>query len=142
MSVTTWNTSPNYDLWGADSYWSCEDWILWHSLLKEKFGKKKANFIWDYAFAKSGTLSSNLDCRTFNSVFKAYVRDNGLKPYSNAGVFSPILEATGSVQDIFSQTLSGITSFLSSNNIKKILNIASIGAVVIGGVYIYKTFKK
>ena len=39
MAVTTWNTAPNYDEWGSDSYWSCADWVQWHKLLKEKFGK-------------------------------------------------------------------------------------------------------
>ena len=64
MSVTTWNTAPDYDQWGSDTSWSCNDWILWHKFLKEKFGKSKANFMWDYAFSQSGSLSSNLDCRT------------------------------------------------------------------------------
>ena len=35
MAVTTWNTVPNYDEWGSDTYWSCEDWIQYHKLLKQ-----------------------------------------------------------------------------------------------------------
>ena len=77
MAVTTWNTAPDYDNWGSDTSWSCNDWILWHQYLKPKFGQAKANFIWNYAFSQSGTLSKNLDCRTFNSTFREYVKANG-----------------------------------------------------------------
>lgn len=142
MSVTTWNTAPDYDQWGSDTSWTCSDWILWHKLLKEKFGKSKANFIWDYAFSLSGSLSSNLDCRTFNSSFRNYVKENSLNPYANAGIFSPVLQGAGTIQDVSGNLLSGVSSFFSGNNIKNILNIVAIGAVVVGGVYAYRTFKK
>ena len=142
MSVTTWNTAPDYDQWGNDTYWSCEDWILWHKLLKEKFGENKAIFMWDYAFAQSENLSSNLNCRTFNSNFRAYVKDNGLNPFANAGIFAPILQGSGTIQDVVGGTLGGITSFFSSSNVKNILNVVALGAVVVGGLYAYRTFKK
>lgn len=142
MAVTTWNTAPDYDLWGNDTSWSCEDWILWHKLLKEKFGKTKANFMWNYAFSQSGTLSSNLDCRTFNSAFKDYVRSNGLNPYANAGIFTPVLQGAGTIQDVIGGTLSGVSSFFTSSNVKNILNIVAIGVVAFGGLYAYKTIKK
>jgi hypothetical protein len=142
MAVTTWNNAPDYDQWGVDTSWSCNDWILWHKFLKDKFGKNKANFMWDYAFAQSGSLSSNLDCRTFNSSFRTYVKDNGLNPFASAGIFTPVLQGAGTIQDVVGGSLSGITSFFSGNNIKNILNIVAIGAVVVGGIYAYKTFKK
>jgi hypothetical protein len=142
MSVTTWNTAPDYDQWGNDTSWNCNDWILWHKLLKDKFGENKAKFMWDYAFAQSGSLSSNLDCRTLNSSFRTYVKENGLDPFANAGIFAPVLQGAGTIQDVVGGSLSGITSFFSGNNIKNILNIVAIGAVVVGGIYAYKTFKK
>lgn len=142
MSVTTWNNAPDYDLWGNDTSWSCDDWIMWHRLLKQKFGKNKANFMWDYAFSKSGTLSSNLDCRTFNSTFRDYTRTNNLNPYANSGIFEPVLQGTGTIQDVISGTFSGISSVFTSSNIKNILNIVAVGAVIFGGLYAYKTLKK
>jgi len=142
MSVTTWNNAPDYDSWGSDTYWSCEDWIMWHQLLKQKFGQNKANFMWDYAFSQSGTLSSNLDCRTFNSAFRDYVRINNLNPYANSGIFTPILQGTGAIQDVIGGTLSGVSSFFTSSNIKNILNIVAVGVVVFGGLYAYKNLKK
>lgn len=142
MSVTTWNTAPDYDQWGNDTSWTCNDWILWHKLLKDKFGQNKANFIWDYAFAQSGSLSSNLDCRTTNSSFRAYVKENGLNPFASAGIFTPVLQGAGTIQDVVGGTLGGITSFFSSSNVKNVLNVLVVGAVVVGGLYAYRTFKK
>ena len=142
MSVTTWNTAPDYDQWGNDTSWSCDDWIMWHKLLKEKFGQNKANFMWDYAFAQSGNLSSNLNCRTFNSSFRTYIKNNGLNPFANAGIFAPVLQGAGTIQDVTGSVLGGVTSFFSSSNVKNILNIVAIGAVVLGGLYAYRTFKK
>ena len=142
MSVTNWNVAPDYDQWGYDSYWSCNDWILWHQYLKAKFGKTKANFLWDYAFSQSGTLSKNLDCRTFDSKFREYVKSNGLNPFANAGIFTPVLQGAGTIQDVTGSVLGGVSSFFSTNNVKKILNIVAIGSVIVGGLYAYRTFKK
>jgi len=142
MSVTTWNTAPDYDQWGNDTQWDCNDWILWHKFLVGKFGKTKANFMWDYAFSQSGTLSSNLDCRSFNSDFRDYVRKNDLNPFANSGIFQPVLQGVGTIQDVTGGVLSGFSSFFSGNNVKNILNIVAIGGVIFGGLYVYKTFKK
>jgi hypothetical protein len=142
MAVTTWNVAPDYDEWGIDTYWSCNDWILWHQYLKAKFGQTKANFIWDYSFSQSGNLSSNLNCRTFDSSFRSYVSKNGLNPFANAGIFAPVLQGAGTIQDVTGSVLGGVSSFFTTSNIKNILTIVSVGAVVVGGLYAYKTFKK
>ena len=142
MSVTTWNTAPDYDQWGSDTSWNCNDWILWHQQLVAKFGKAKANFMWDYSFAQSGNLSSNLNCRTLNSSFRDYVRKNGLNPYANAGIFAPVLQGVGTIQDVTGGVLSGVSSVFTSSNVKSILNIVAVGAVVFGGLYAYKILKK
>lgn len=142
MSVTTWNNAPDYDKWGSDTHWDCNDWILWHKFLVEKFGKAKANFMWDYAFSLSGSLSSNLDCRTFNSNFRQYVAKNDLNPYANAGIYTPILKGAGTIQDVTGGIFSGISSFFTGKNVKNILTIVTIGAVAFGGLYAYKTLKK
>jgi hypothetical protein len=142
MGVTTWNTAPDYDQWGMDTSWKCSDWILWHKYLKEKFGQNKANFIWDYAFALSGQLSSNLDCRTFNSSFRAYVSENKLNPYANAGIFQPVLQGVGTIQDVSIGALGGVSSFFSGKNFKLILNVLVIGGIAFTGFYAYKNLKK
>ena len=142
MAVTTWNTAPDYDEWGPDTWWGCDDWIQWHKLLKEHFGQQGANDLWNYAFAKSGQGSGNLDCRTFNSVFRKYVKDNNLDPYANAGILAPVLQGAGTAQDVVSGTLKGVSGFFTENKVKTIFNVALIGVVILGGVYIYKAYKK
>lgn len=142
MAVTTWNTAPDYDEWGVDNFWNCNDWITWHGKLATHFGEKNAKDIWDYAYSESGGLSSNLDCRTFNSAFRAYVNKNGLSPYATAGIFAPILQTYGTAGDVLSGALSGVSSIFAGNNFKKILNIALIGGFIFGGVYIYKSIKR
>lgn len=142
MIVTTWDTAPNYDTWGIDDYWNCDNWIQWHRLLLDKFGKQKAKVIWDYAYAQSGSLSSNLDCRSFNSTFKKYVSDNNLNPLANAGVFEPILGTANAVENIGSNLLKGLDSLTQGNTLKNIFSILLIGGVVVGGVYVYRNLKK
>lgn len=142
MAVINWNTTPDYDEWGVDYFWSCEEWITWHKKLSEHFGKQTANELWDYAYAKSGNFSSNLDCRTFNSTFREYVNKNGLSPYANAGLLAPVLSTYGTATDLINSTFSGISSFFTGSKIKTIMNIALIGGVIYGGVYIYKIVKK
>ena len=141
MAVKTWNTAPDYDEWGVDEFWSCEDWIQWHRLLLENFGKEKAKILWEYAYSKSGGLSSNLDCRTFNSAFRNYARNNGLDTYGGT-VFAPILQGYGTLADVSSGILGGVSSFFTSKTIKTVLTIVTIGAIGFGGLYAYKTFKK
>ena len=153
MSVTTWNTAPDYDQWGSDTWWNCNDWILWHKLLKEKFGQNKANFIWDYSFSQSGNLSGNLNCRTFDSSFRTYVKNNGLNPFANAGIFAPVLKGTGTIQDVTgtaidttgnvaSGILGSVDSLLGGSNFKKTISIVLIVGGVLGLAYVYKSFKK
>jgi hypothetical protein len=153
MAVTNWNTAPDYDQWGADTWWNCNDWILWHKLLKEKFGQNKANFLWDYAFSQSGNLSGNLNCRTFDSSFRTYVKNNGLNPFANAGIFEPVLQGAGTIKDvtgtainttgnIASGILGTVDSVLGGKNLKKTLSIVIIVGGVLGLAYVYKSFKK
>jgi hypothetical protein len=142
MAQIKWDTVPDYDQWGVDSFWNCEDWIMYHKKLAEHFGKETANELWNYAYSKSGSLSSNLDCRTFNSTFRDYVNKNGLSPYANAGVFAPILSTYGTASDVLSGTLKGVSSVFQGDNVKKLINIILIGSIVFGGVYVYKSVKK
>lgn len=136
MAVTTWNTAPNYDEWGPDSSWNCDDWIQWHRLLKIKFGSVKANYIWNYAYAQGTLGASHYDCRTLNTAFRNYVAKEGLNPYESAGIFGPILNVVGGAGDL----VSGSGDFLSSigKNLKTIGYIALLGVAVYIGVTVYK----
>jgi hypothetical protein len=152
MAVINWNTAPDYDEWGNDTWWNCQDWIMWHKKLVEHFNKPTANDIWNYAFAQSGNLSGNLNCRTFNSAFRTYVKNNGLNPFENAGIFEPVLQGGGKIQDltgnainttgnVASGILGTVDSIFGGNNLKKTINIVLIVGGIIGVAYVYKSFK-
>jgi hypothetical protein len=51
-----------------------ENWIQWHKDLKKVFGKKKANSIWLYAWAKRGGVKSSAN----NSVLRDYMDSQGV----------------------------------------------------------------
>jgi hypothetical protein len=153
MAIINWNTVPDYDEWGVDTWWSCQDWIFWHKKLVEHFNKPTANDIWNYAFSKSTSFSGNLDCRTINSDFRKYVKDNGLSPFLGAGVLAPILQGYGTAGDVVvggldtaSNVTSGAFGFINSifggNNLKKTVSIVLIAGGIIGIAYVYKAFKK
>jgi hypothetical protein len=153
MAIINWNSVPDYDEWGVDTSWDCMDWVTYHKKLAEHFGKLTANDLWNYAYAKSKALSSNLDCRTFNTDFRKYVKDNNLSPYEGAGILTPILQGYGTASDIVlgaidttSNVSSGIFGTISSifggDGLKKTLSIALIVGGVIGIAYTYKAFKK
>ncbi len=137
MAVTTWDTAPDYDAWGFDKSWDCADWVQWHRLLKQKFGKEKAKIAWEYAYAKSGWGSSNLDCRTFNSAFRLYMKEENLDAYQNAGIFAPVLKGYSAVTDI----AGGIADFFGGNTIKTVLYIGLGLGVVFAGVKVYQLAK-
>lgn len=147
MAVTTWNTAPNYDEWGRDTYWSCDDWIQWHKLLKQHFGDEKARYIWSTAYAKGSMGAAHWDCRTFNTTFREYVTKNKLDTQSSAGIFSPVINLAGGVLDVFDGVgdfFSGLSKGIgkAGNVAKIIVPLALLGVGVYYGAKAYKNLKQ
>lgn len=145
MAVTTWNIAPDYDAWGPDSAWTCQDWMQWHKLLKEHFGETKAKYVWEYAYAKQTLGASALDCRTFNSQFRAYVAENNLDPYQNAGVFEPVIKGYGTISDVVGSAFDGISNVFGGKTgkaVATVLLIGAIGLVAYKGIQAYTMLKK
>lgn len=145
-AITTWNIAPDYDAWGSDTWWDCNEWMQWHAQLKNHFGREIANQIWDYAFAKQGQFSGALDCRTFNTKFRQYVRAEGLNPYANAGALQIILNPSGSLLELLggaSDAIGGAGEGVGSLGkvLKYLVPVAILGAGIYFGVKIYKTLK-
>lgn len=148
MANITWDNAPNYDEWGYDDFWSCNDWITWHKKLAEHFGEETATEIWNYAFDKTTNLSSNLDCNALDANFRKYVKEHGLRPNSDIitetmGTASDILtDALGATSDVSSGLFDTVGNFFGGNNLKRTINIVLIAGGVIGIAYVYRTFKK
>lgn len=148
MANITWNNAPDYDEWGYDDFWSCNDWITWHKKLAEHFGEETATEVWNYAFEKTTNLSSNLDCNALDSNFRKYVKEHGLKPNSDIitesmGTASDVLTgALGATSSLSSGVFDTVGNFLGGDNLKRTINVALIAGGIIGIAYVYKSFKK
>lgn len=141
--ITTWDIAPDYDKWGVDTYWTCDNWVQWHKQLKSHFGKEKAIAIWNYAYAQQGMFESALDCRTFNKAFRDYVKQEELDPYANVGAMAIILKPIGAGSDVVygaSDVVSGAGDFLSKFG-KAITTVLFVGIVGVVGYYGYKIYK-
>jgi len=74
----TADSTPVYDGWGWDDYWSCEDWISWHKALKEKFGKASADLKWIDAWNAQSIDASPYNWCKYGTGFNSYVNKEGL----------------------------------------------------------------
>ena len=106
MAVTTWNIAPDYDQWGKDTWWKCDEWIAYHKRLKEHFGSERAKLIWNYAYAQGSEFSGHWDCRTFNSAFRKYAREEGLDTYASVTIpiIPQLLNVTGGGLELLDDT--------------------------------------
>lgn len=146
MAVTSWNSVPDYDEWGRDSFWSCDDWMRWHGLLKQHFGAEKARYIWNYAYKQGTMFAAHGDCRTFNSNFRAYATKNNLDTYAGTGILGPVMNVFGGVLDFvdgIGDTISGVAGGLGKAGrvIKVILPLALVGTGVYFGVRAYQNLR-
>lgn len=136
MIVRTWNTVPDYDEWGADSYWSADHWMQWHKQLKEKFGAERAKYIWEYAYGEGSSFSKHWDYRTTNREFRDYVAKEGLDPYKSTPL-AIILRPIGVGTDV----IGGVTDALASvgRNTKLIIGIGLTVGVAYFGYKLYQS---
>lgn len=142
MAVTTWNIAPDYDEWGVDTWWSCEEWIMWHQELKKHFGSGRARQIWEYAFKRSSFGAGTEWCAETNSRFRTYIKANNLSTGAlGEGVIGDIIDIPTNIIDFASDTVSSTVDFFKGNTVKTILTVVLVGAVVVGGAYAYKSFK-
>lgn len=101
--MITADSTPDYDEWGPDTYWRCQDWVDWYSALEARDGSQKADRTWARAWTDgvsragggagiapgSGWIADSvpIGCRTFDSAFRALLRR---RPYLHAAVYSGI----------------------------------------------------
>lgn len=114
----TADSIPDYDEWGPDDYWSCADWITWHKAMKSKYGKDEANRRFLSAFHQAGFLASSYDCRSFNSEFRQYSKDNGFYDglYDGLAVITQPIGVGTDVVNAAGQTVSNISQGISNTS--------------------------
>jgi hypothetical protein len=70
-----------------------ENWIQWHKDLRKIFGKKKANSIWLYTWAKRGGVNSSANDRTL----RVYMDKQGVDVTTTS--LSELTDKIGNVLD-------------------------------------------
>ncbi len=77
--VITYQSEPDYDEWGKDTYWKTSDWIYWLSLLEQQYGKTQAAQIFYQAWTKPSFFDAFGDVRgdwlSFDTGFRASMRN-------------------------------------------------------------------
>lgn len=125
MPTITADSIPDYDDWGIDEYWSCDDWITWHKLMKQKYSKTYADQHFMEAWNKQDTFESNYNWCKYNGTFNSYARQENL----NVTWWLPnILNNVSGVAEDASDAVK------STSNILKIAVPALIIIAAIGGL--------
>ena len=148
------DVTPLYDSWGTADYWGCTEWINWHKSMVQKYGLQKANdrFIDAWldglsvvAGGRGNAPGSNyivdsvpLDCRSFNSNFRDYIKKNqALYDVVYSGIAGTIVKPIGATVDVVDNVSGGIT------NVSKVIRYGlPIIIILIAGIYAYKIYKK
>jgi len=127
----TADSIPDLDSWGWDSFWGCDEWVMWHKANKAKYGANVAGEKFAEYWNKQTMGAHALDCRTIDSSFRDYIERNGLHDvvWESAGWFAPILDTSGK----------GFDTVKKGGKVLKWVLIGGASALVIyGGYQIFK----
>ena len=142
----TENSVPNLDDWGWDNYWSCEDWVEWHKIMKSKKGKSFADSNFLKWWEAQTSFANSFNCRSYNKTFRDYFRKENLlsKLYSGAGIIAAPIGAGTDVVVGVSEGISDVTEgiFNTAKVLKYVLPVLLIVGVGIVGYVVYKKVTK
>jgi hypothetical protein len=106
---TNADSTPDYDNWGPDSWWTAQDWMTWHRSLKARFGLDEANSRFIIAWEKQGLFSAPLDARSFDVTFQNYAKANGFYDGLYYGL-GALVKPIGAVTSVVSGASAGIAT--------------------------------
>lgn len=133
----TADSAPVYDDWGWSDHWDCYDWMLWHKALVGKYGADKANTMFITAYQNAGFLADSYNCRTLNSDFIGYAKDNGFYDGLFEGIGGLIVKPIAIGQSALQGTENLVEGATKTANVLKyavpaLFIVASIGLVWFG----------
>ncbi len=117
------NSTPDYDDWGPDSWWTAQDWVTWHKALKAKYGLDEANVRFITAWQKQGIGASPLDSRSFDTSFRDYAKANGFFDGLYYGLGS-IVKPIGTTTDVITGVSQGVS--ITANLAKFVIPVAAL----------------
>lgn len=139
--LISWNSEPDYDGWGPDTYWGCEEWRAYHVALKDKYGKEKANQIWVTAWDKQGAFDGPKNSCRYNTSFVDYLLKQGIDIRSfTSAIFTNVASSLVNVTETADNATDSLSTF--GKQLKWLLPTAAVGLIVIGGIVIYNRAEK
>lgn len=112
-----WDSIPN-----PDNDWNCLDWKIWHQELSKKYGRAKANELWEREWQKQGGLDYSVNWCKYNSDWVEYFESVGLDKRS---IFSMVFTGAGKLIDTADNVVDA------ANNTSKMLKWA-LPLVILG----------
>lgn len=106
--MITAQSIPDYDEWGSDSYWTCQEWVLWHKALKAAYGKQQADVIFQNAWDNRSAFGHELVCSLYDSEFISYFKSQGYSWDIVSGAIITVSDVAGNIGD----AASNLTSLL------------------------------
>jgi len=100
-------STPDYDGWLWDSWWTAQDWMTWHKSLKAQYGLEEANSRFIIAWEKQGVGAAPIDARSFNVTFQDYAKANGFYDGLYYGL-GALLKPIGAVPSAASGASAGV----------------------------------
>ena len=98
QNLITWKSTPDTDEWFSDTFWSCDDWIIWYKALKGHYPKQEAQLRWVTEWNKTDFFGHETLCLAKPS-FANYFKNEGIQIDNT---FTAILVG---VQDITGNTI-------------------------------------
>jgi hypothetical protein len=77
-TLITAESTPDYDGWGWDSYWSKEEWMQWHKALATQHGITQANSLWKEAWFSQGAWEHGFNWYKYDKEFAGYFKNQGI----------------------------------------------------------------
>lgn len=161
-----WNITadsiPVLDGWGFDEYWLLSDWVKWHKQLVDKYSSQNktvkdklgrsynfnpsadVRFITEWKKQTTGAAPINSISNVLSPEYE-YIRKN-ITLYVGTGAVLYDMSVTNpsTIIKLAADTAQGVADVAVGvyKTVKMIITIAILGVAVVGGVFIYKAFKK
>jgi len=131
----THESTPDYDDWGIDTWWNCDQWIEWHKALKSTFGTNEANRIWMEAWNKQGFFDKPLNYCQFKENFNLYLQSQGMEITGVGKVLLLPGKLLSQASDVVDNTASSVKN--ATSVLQWLLPLSVIGLVVGAGYVAY-----
>jgi len=129
MNITA-DSLPDYDGFGWDKYWTCTDWMIWYSRLKDAHGAAEARLTWKTHWEQQDSTASPYMWCLYSDDFYAFIKENEL------GLKNNIADITSSGGKAITGLFKGF-GWIGQN----IIWIAPTILIIGGAAYGYKYYK-